>query len=466
MALPGFSRGESQLRHPPRVIVIGAGLAGLAAALTLHEAGLDVLVLEARHRVGGRVRTIRGFPEGQYAEAGAEFIDMDHRLMASYIQRFGLKRGPELRPYDRAVLVGKAIPFGDAAQADLPDAITGLFSASNLFSVDLRQHYFQPYWQWLRAQYHGNEAQALNALHRRSVLNCLEELNASPDEMAYLKMRLVPSEGVDLGHMSVLCLDQGPWPEHYATLQYKIDGGNDLLPRHLAAQLDDRVRLGCEVVAINQTTQEAAVAFRRGQEQHVVQAPNVVVAVPVPALRQITFVPPLPPEKTTALAAVSYAPVLKVQCAFAERFWERQGWNGNLATDLPLRVWHATERQPGMGGILTCYMTGAPAREVQLYPPETLLKVLRREIEPVIGPWLGTLRRIMTVDWMGDAFAGGGWIIYPLQSENNLWTILREPHGHCFFAGEHLASAYGATMEGALRSGHEAARRLLARLAG
>jgi monoamine oxidase len=392
--------------QPPGVVVIGAGLAGLSAAYTLREAGLDVLVLEARHRVGGRVYTMREFAEAQYAEGGAEFIDLDHSLIASYIQRFGLKRAPELRPYDRAVFAGKAIPFGEAAHADLPDAITGLLSASNLFSVNLRFHYFQLYWERLRAQHHGNEAQARNALHQRSVLSCLEELNASPAEIGYVRMRLVPSEGVELAHMPATCLDQGPWPEHYATLQYKIDGGNDLLPRCIAAQLGNRIQLGCEVVAINQTTQGAAVAFRRGQEHHVVHATNVVVAVPVPALRQITFAPPLPPEKTAALEAVSYAPVLKVQCTFAERFWERQGWNGNLATDLPLRVWHATERQPGMGGILTCYMTGSPTRELPQLSQEALLEVLLPELEPVIGPWQGTLRRVMTVDWMGDAFAG------------------------------------------------------------
>jgi monoamine oxidase len=453
------------MQHPV-VVVIGAGLAGLAAADAVHEAGLDVLVLEARQRVGGRVHTIRDFDEEQYAEGGAEFIDLDHSLMASYMRRFGLKRAPELRPYDRAAFAGKVIPFGDAAHADLPDAVGRLLSASNLFSVDLRQHYFQPYRERLRAQYHGDEAQVRNALQHRSVLSCLEELNASPEEIAYLRMRLVPSEGVELAHMSVLCLDQGPWPEHYATLQYKIDGGNDLLPRRLAAQLADRVRLGCEVIAINQTAREAAVAFRRGQEQHVVQAPNVVVAVPVPALRQITFVPPLPPEKTTALAAVSYAPVLKVQCAFAERFWERQGWNGNLATDLPLRVWHATERQPGTGGILTCYLTGSPTQRLQQLSQETLLVMLLRELEPLIGSGKRTLERLITVDWMRDAYAGGGWIVYPLQSNDDLRTILGQPHGHCFFAGEHLASAYGTTMEGALHSGHEAARMLLARLAG
>jgi monoamine oxidase len=452
--------------QPPDVIVIGAGLAGLSAAHALHEAGLDVLVLEARHRVGGRVHTMREFPEGQYAEAGAEFIDFDHSMMASYIERFGLKCAPELRPYDRAVLAGQVIPFGEAAQADLPDALRRRLSASHLFSVDFRHHYFQPYWQRLQAHYQGHEAQARSALHHCSVLSCLRELHASPAEIAYVRMRLVPSEGVELAQMSVLCLDQGPWPDHYATLQYKIDGGNDLLPRRIAAQLGDRLRLGCAVVAIDQTTHGVAVAFRSGQEQHVVPATNVVVAVPIPALRQITFAPPLPPEKTAALEAISSAPALKMQCIFTKRFWERQGWNGNLATDLPLRVWHATEHQPGIGGILTCYMTSAPPRQMRQWPSEALLEVVRREIEAASGSWQGTLGQVVTTDWTADAYAGGGWSVYPLPSNDDSRTIVGEPHSHCFFAGEHLAAAYGGTMEGALRSGYAAAQVLLARLAG
>jgi monoamine oxidase len=454
------------MMQPPNVIVIGAGLAGLAAADVLHQAGLDVLVLEARQRVGGRVYTMRDFHEGEYAEGGVEFIDLDHSLMASYIQRFGLKRAPELLPYDQGILAGKAIPFGAAVHAELPASISRLLSASNLFSADLRQHYFQPYWDRLWAQYPENDAQALNALHHRSVLSCLEELHASPCEMAYVRMRLVPPEGLELAQISALCLEQGPWPDDYAILQYKIDGGNDLLPRCLATHLGERIRLGYEVVAINQTSYGAAVTFRRGQGHYVVQGTNVVVAVPVPALRQITFEPPLPPEKTAALAAVSYAPVLKVQCVFAERFWERQGWNGNLATDLPLRVWHATEGQSGTGGILTCYLTGTPTPRLQQISQEALLAALRRKLESVIGPWQGTPERVITIDWRREAYAGGGWLVYPLQPNAGLRTSLGEPHGRCFFAGEHLATEYGATMEGALRSGQETAQRLLARRTG
>jgi monoamine oxidase len=66
----------------------------------------------------------------------------------------------------------------------------------------------------------------------------------------------------------------------------------------------------------------------------------------------------------------------------------------------------------------------------------------------------------MIMDWTGDAYAGGGWIVYQLESNHDWRTILEEPHGHCFFAGEHLVSAHEATMKGGLRSGHEAARRL------
>jgi monoamine oxidase len=155
-----------------------------------------------------------------------------------------------------------------------------------------------------------------------------------------------------------------------------------------------------------------------------------------------------------------------VQCIFAERFWERQGWHGNLATDLPLRVWHATENQPETGGILSCYMTGAPACEVRQWSPKALLEVVHRELEPVSGSWQETLEQVVTTDWTADAYARGGWSVYPLPSNDDSRTIVGEPYGHCFFAGEHLAAKYGATMEGALRSGYEAAQLLLARLAG
>jgi monoamine oxidase len=150
---------------------------------------------------------------------------------------------------------------------------------------------------------------------------------------------------------------------------------------------------------------------------------------------------------------------------WAERFWERQGWHGNLATELPLRVWHATEGQPGRAGILTCYITGSLTSEVRQLSQEALLGVLRREIEPATGPWQETPERVMTTDWTGDVYAGGGWIVHPLRSEDDWRAILGEPHGHCVFTGEHLASEHGTTMEGALRSGHETARRLLARRA-
>jgi hypothetical protein len=131
-------------------------------------------------------------------------------------------------------------------------------------------------------------------------------------------------------------------------------------------------------------------------------------------------------------------------------------WTPHIAaiycsTDLPLRVWHATENQPGTDGILTCYLTGSPMREVQSLSPEALLEVLLGELEPVISPWQDTLERVVTTDCMGDAYAGGGWIVSPVPSNDDLRVSLIQPHGSCFFAGEHLASACGAIMEGALR---------------
>jgi monoamine oxidase len=83
-----FSRQKTD--RPKKIIVIGAGLAGLAAAYELAKAGHDVTILEARNRAGGRVFTVREFADGLYAECGAEWVEHNHDYLLRYVEEFGL----------------------------------------------------------------------------------------------------------------------------------------------------------------------------------------------------------------------------------------------------------------------------------------------------------------------------------------------------------------------------------------
>jgi hypothetical protein len=108
---------------------------------------------------------------------------------------------------------------------------------------------------------------------------------------------------------------------------------------------------------------------------------------------------------------------------------------------LPLRVWHATEHQAGTSGILTCFMTGAPAHEARLFSPEALLEMLLREIGPVIGRWQGSPEHVVTMNWMGDAYAGGGLAFGTRSGTDDPGTACR------IIVGSRRAERPGAAVE-------------------
>ena len=119
-AAAALGTGRAAAAPKGRVVVVGAGLAGLAAAYELERAGLRVTVLEARKGVGGRVRTVRsGFAQGQYVEAGAEFFSESHSTLLAYARRFGLavehveSRGKSVVYVDRK---RRVVAFGTAAR--------------------------------------------------------------------------------------------------------------------------------------------------------------------------------------------------------------------------------------------------------------------------------------------------------------------------------------------------------------
>ena len=191
---------------------------------------------------------------------------------------------------------------------------------------------------------------------------------------------------------------------------------------------------------------------------HVLDAAHVVLAVPPPTLRPVTFDPPLGPDAAAMVAELGLGPALKVARQFGHRFWTAAGWSGFTVADLPFHVaWDATDSMPGPSGILTQFVTGDAARR------GAALAARRR-----IG-WFGTqlarvypegralaMDNVATMAWHDEPFTTGGYTVYRPGQLTRFFPVLRRAVGPIWFAGEHTETMAGY-MESAVRSGQRVA---------
>jgi len=231
-------------RSKGRVIVVGAGLAGLTAAYELDRAGWEVIVLEARERVGGRVRTIRSpFTAGQHAEAGGEFIDTDHRWMRTYARRFGLAlEDVRVGADELDGLVSYAGRQGKAEDVvtDEEDAEVARWEAA----LDRLAEPLDP----------ADPLAAGAALDRRSAADLLDEVDLDPFARAIVERELRDEYTVEPDRLSLLFAASlqaltAETPED-GIEAFRIQAGNAALPRAFAAELGDAIELDAPVTRI------------------------------------------------------------------------------------------------------------------------------------------------------------------------------------------------------------------------
>lgn len=420
------------------VAVIGAGLAGLRAATDLVAAGRDVVVFEARDRVGGRVWSHR-FPNGQWCERGAEFIDANHVEVLALASSLGL---------------------------DLLDATMGDDDGRRLLDVGGRpapftlHHSLQTelaWWHQARARLAarvdpdqptaGEEAADLDLLPLSDYVSALH-LSVATRVAVGRELRtefMVGPEGVSqlmAGWMFARHLHAGDGYE-----AFRIVGGNDQLATGLAARLGDRVRLGAPVADIDAS---GAIALADGRH---CTASEIVAAVPLPVLSRIW--PVLPDE----LAAVGYGVGGKVSVQTERRIWQDYGRDGSVLSDRAWgEMWDTSERQPGDGGVLTVLLSSNDGAALAALP-DTVARVVD-EAERLFPGFKGMSGEAVRTDWTHDPYSLGAYATFGPGQLVHAWPKLRERYGRIVLAGEHTDEFCGF-MEGALRSGARVAGDIL-----
>ena len=440
----------------PRVVIVGAGLAGLTAAVDLTDAGWDVVVLEARDRVGGRVHTLYDpFTPGLHAEAGGESIDDNHDRIQALVERFGL--ATERRPPDKlaaavtyrrrrrspildflggrdGAVLADYVRFGDALASYVagvdPEDPTASTRAASLDRQTLEE--------FIRGQRLVPEAEFLVRLQNRA------EYNAEPNE---LSMLFVAQQTTVLAGV----------PDD-ASETMRITGGNSRLPMAMAAALGDRVRLSSPVTRV----QHDAGGVRVVVDKATFDADQLILALPPPPLRRIAFEPALPAQVARMIHRLDLGHAVKVTREYTSRFWEPEGASGFTVTDLPFHVaWAPTDSYASTAGILTQFVTGRAARAAARLPDAHRITVFQRQLDRVYpeGKALRTTHAATTA-WANERYTGGGYAVYG-PGQMPFWSVARAGLPRIAFAGEHTEALAGF-MESAVRSGHRVATQLTA----
>ncbi len=455
------SRDEARRRGAARkVIVIGAGLAGLASAYELTQAGHEVTVLEARARCGGRVWTLRdSFPEGLYAEAGATNVFDNHDWTIKYVKLLGVALDPMESTGGASIfhIRGKRMVIKSGSPIEWPLELKP--EEKGLSRGALWAKYVAPVVKDL-----GDTEAAewppppLKRYDRMSFAEFLRQQGASPGAVEILRLGLADQLGEGADAVSALNLLREAAPRAVMKQSFSIRGGSDTLPRAFAARLGDRIHYGLPVVKIEHDAAGARVICSQSGNQRTFAADYLICAIPFAVLKRVEVSPGFSPEKRQAIAQLGNTSVARVFLQTRQRFWRDEGLSGAATTDLPIMTaYDKAHYLPGKRGLLEAYVAGARARRLAAMTASERMNFTVRQMEQILPAIREHYEGGASVCWDEDEWARGAYAWFkPGQMESFLAHIAR-PEGRVHFAGDHT-SPWPGWMNGALQSGARAAR--------
>jgi monoamine oxidase len=438
------SKGEWGSR---RIVIVGAGFAGLACAHELLAAGCDVTLVEARNRVGGRVITLRNFVKGKNIEGGAEFIGSNHPAWLAYAKHFRLELFEDPGDTD----ADPALFFGGRLLAERE--ATALFEEMNVLKKQMTAdaaavNEDQP---WLSPD--------ASNLDQQNTATWLDSSSVSPLCKKVFESQFQADNGVvlkDQSYLGNLTQIKGGGLEKYWTESevYRCRGGNERLAQKFAEQLHTRLKLRAPVSRITVTDSKATV---RTSTNEIIEADDVVLAIPPSVWSQIQFDPQLPDMlKPQMGTGVKYMTSVKT------KFWEANKQKSDMISDTMVSMtWDGTAGQKGPGTALTAF-SGGPTVDVceRLFAREGRA-AYNRVLEQIFPDYTSNVKNALLMDWPKIPWTMAGYS-FPAPGEiTQIGPILHDGIGRLHFAGEHTCFKFVGYMEGALNSGASLAKRLL-----
>jgi monoamine oxidase len=451
----------SSVNRECEVVIVGAGLAGLAAARHLHHSGLDVLVVEARDRVGGRSWT-ETTTSGFSVDQGGQWIGPTQHHLAALATEFGVAtfstfvegETVELRDAQRFRYRG-LIPTSDAlAAADCVEAILDLDIAAHEIPLDAP-------WSipdadaldettlgsWLSGHLENPRARGIVDTAVKTVFG------AEPAEMSLLFSLFYFHAGGGLGN---LVRTTGGAQES------RFVGGSQQLAVGMAAELGDRVLLSSPVTSIAYGPSEVEVVAGGGATQ--VRARWAIVAMPPSVSVGIEWSPSLPEARKQLATRMPMGSVIKIHAIYERPFWREQELNGQLvATEGFVRSTFDDSPEDASHGSIVGFIAGDECRQYELLSEATRREGVLADLSRAFGEEAERPLEIVEQHWRTERFTGGGPVAISVPGAlSGFGEALRAPVGCIHWAGTETATEWCGYLDGALSSGRRAAEEILA----
>ena len=454
----------------PRIIVIGAGVAGLTCAYRLKQAGYTAQVYEASDRLGGRCWSIRGsFADGQIAEHGGELIDQGHTAIRNLVHEFGLTLDNLLRAEENGT--------------DLRGYFKGSPYSIDDITDDLKQVWQKIHSDTSAAGYpttFDSSTQRGRELDRMSIVDWIEE--SVPGGMSsrlgqFLDVAYNIEYGAESSVQSSLNLlyllgfaGQGQLRLFgRSNEKYHVRGGNDQIPARMGAALAAQITTGAELIAIRKTPAGGySLSVRIDSKTTTLTADKVVLALPFSILRRSVDLSAagFSDRKLLAIRQLGMGTNSKLHVQFRSRPWNALGCNGDTLADTGYQnTWEVTRAQSGASGILVDYTGGTIGASFGTGTPTQRAQKFLAQIEPVLPGLTQQWNGCATVDfWPAYEWTRGSYSYWKVGQYTSFAGIEGRQEGNAHFCGEHTSIDFQGYLNGAVETGERAAGEVIADL--
>ena len=434
-----------------RIIVIGAGLAGLSSAYELDKAGYNVILVEARSRPGGRVSTYRDqFSDNLYSEMGAEYVDSTDKHVQDYCRKFNLKILPA-KQYDGVNVRGNKLSMDRIVSGDVTLPYTGTENGM-LFGQEVK--YIQ---KWINlVNRKGINSSEVQALDKISVEDILKEGGAPQDIIELYSYANATESTTTPSKISALAMilsniKTTGFSEN--TVEGRIFGGNDQLPKILAEKLGKKINYNTPLYQLNYDSDGVTATVKDKGKLTNISAKKCVIALPASVLKNIDVNPGFSKEKIKCINEQAYGHAMKIAMQYKKRFWDNTNSIGQrVFTDTPLRrIYHFSIDQPGPRGILLSFTSGEDAIKLGKLSDDKRNEIAKNTCSKIWQEAPQYWERGVVKYWNEDPWAKASYSFSGVD-QKDFREVLARPEGPVYFAGEHTA-IQRASMNGAIESG-------------